>query len=302
MEKLSAMLDYKILDVSGHTITIFQVILLILVFLLVKVTIHSLEVIVKKRAERNDLDEGKKFAILKLIKYFLYIIGIILALQSLGFDISILLAGSAALLVGIGLGFQDIFKDFMSGIIILFDGSIKVGDVIEVESLVGVVREINLRTSKIRTREGIIIIVPNGYFISQNVINWTNSNKLTRFKIDVGVAYGSDVRLVERILVECAEEHESTVSRPKPFARFNNFGDSALEFQVYFWTERIWRIEHIKSEIRYEIDAAFRKNGVTIPFPQRDLHLRSSFDAKGTDKPIGFGKSGESGNRGTVEE
>ena len=274
MEKLSALLDYKILDVSGHSISIFQVILLILVFLLVKVTAHSLELIVKKRAERYDLDEGKKFAIIKLIKYFLYVIGIILALQSLGFDISILLAGSAALLVGIGLGFQDIFKDFMSGIIILFDGSIKVGDVIEVENLVGVVREINLRTSKIRTREGIIIIVPNGNFVSQKIINWTNSNKLTRFYVDVGVAYGSDVRLVERLLVECAEQHESTVNRPKPFARFNNFGSSSLEFQIYFWTERIWRIEHIKSEIRYEIDKSFREHNVVIAFPQMDVHMK----------------------------
>ena len=288
MEWLSNFLDYKLLEVSGHTVTLFQVIVLIVILLMVKLATHSLEVLIKKRSERYDLDEGKKFAVIKLIKYFLYLLALALGLESLGFDISILLAGSAAFLVVLGLGVQDIFKDFISGIILLFEGTIKVGDVIEIENLVGVVKEINIRTSLVRTREGIIIIVPNGNFISQNVINWTNSNKLTRFKIDVGVAYGSDVRLVEKLLVECAENHEMITSRPKPFARFNNFGDSSLEFQIYFWSEKIWRIENTKSDVRYSIDEAFRKNGVTIAFPQMDVHVKTGFDPKGTDKPIGF--------------
>ncbi len=211
-----------------------------------------------------------------------------LGLESLGFDISLLLAGSAALLVGIGLGLQDIFKDLISGIILLFEGSIKVGDVIEVNQLVGIVKEINIRTSKVRTRDGIMIIVPNGAFITQNVINWSNSNKLTRFNIDVGVAYGSDVRLVEKLLVECAEKNEMIMPRPKSFARFNNFGNSSLEFQVYFWTEKTWRVESIKSELRFGIDEAFRKNKVTIAFPQMDVYVKSGSESGSGDKPIGF--------------
>ena len=274
MEWLNNILDYKILEFSGHTVTIFQALTLLIILLIVQLIIRSIELIIKKRSEKYDLDEGKKFAIIKLIKYFIYVLAMVLALESLGFDISLLLAGSAALLVGIGLGMQEIFRDLISGIIILFDGSIKVGDVIEVENLVGVVKEINIRTSKVRTRDGIIIIVPNGGFISQNVINWSNSNKLTRFKIDVGVAYGSDVRLVEKLLVANAEENEMISSRPKPFARFNNFGDSSLEFQIYFWTEKIWRIENIKSELRFSIDAAFRENKVVIAFPQMDVHVK----------------------------
>jgi len=288
LEWLNNILEYKILEVSGKVVTPFQIIVLLLILLVVKLISRSIEYAFKKRAEKYDLDEGKKFAIIKLIKYFIYVLAIVFSLESLGFDISLLLAGSAALLVGIGLGLQDIFKDFISGIIILFGGSIKVGDVIEIDELVGVVKEINIRTSKVRTRDGIIIIVPNSNFIIQNVINWSNSNKLTRFKIEVGVAYGSDVRLVEKILVSCAEENEMVNSRPKPFARFNNFGDSSLEFQIYFWTEKIWRIENIKSELRFSIDDAFRKNGITIPFPQRDLHIKSGMDPRGTDNPIGF--------------
>lgn len=293
MSWISNVLDYKIFEVSGHVITLFQVLILTIILLAVRYVSRSLERIIKKRAEKYDLDEGKKFALIKLIKYFLYVMAIILTLQSLGFDISLLMAGSAALLVGVGIGLQDIFRDLISGIIILFEGGIKVGDVIEINNLVGLVKEINVRTSKVRTRDGIIIIVPNSTFINQNVINWSNSNKLTRFKVDVGVAYGSDVRLVERILVECAEKHEMISPRPKSFARFNNFGESALEFQLHFWTERIWRIENIKSELRFAIEETFRKNGVTIPFPQRDLHIRSGFDPKGMDKPIGFKKDGE---------
>jgi len=288
MEWLNNILDYKLLEFSGHTVTVFQLLLLTIILLIVKLVVHSIELIIKKRSEMYELDEGKKFAIIKLIKYFIYVLALVLALESLGFDISLFLAGSAALLVGIGLGLQDIFKDLISGIIILFDGSIKVGDVIEVENLVGVVKEINVRTSKVRTRDGIIIIVPNSGFINRNVINWSNSNKLTRFKIDVGVAYGSDVRLVEKLLVECAEQNEMIPSRPKAFARFNNFGSSSLEFQVYFWTEKVWRIENIKSELRFAIDAAFRANNITIAFPQLDVHVKSGGEPRTGERPVGF--------------
>lgn len=271
MKWLNNILDYKLLEFSNHTVTVFQIVLLVLILVFVMLVSRSLEHLIHRRAEKYDLDEGKKFAIVKLIKYFLYILAVVLAIESLGFDITLLLAGSAALLVGIGLGVQDIFKDLVSGIFILFEGSIKVGDVIE----------INIRTSKVRTRDGIIMIVPNSAFINQNVINWSNSNKLTRFHVNVGVAYGSDTRLVEKLLVECAETLENVATRPKPFARFNEFGESSLNFHIYFWSERIWRIENTRSELRFAIDDAFRKNGVTIPFPQRDLHLKSGFERKG---------------------
>ncbi len=287
MEWLNNILEYKILEISGHVVTLFDVLILAIILLAVRLITRSIEHVIQRRAEKYDLDEGKKFAIIKLIKYFLYVLAIVLGLESLGFDISLLLAGSAALLVGIGLGLQDIFKDLISGIIILFEGSIKVGDVIEINNLVGIVKEINIRTSKVRTRDGIMIIVPNGAFINQNVINWSNSNKLTRFKIDVGVAYGSDVRLVEKLLVKCAEENELVAKRPKSFARFNNFGNSSLEFQLYFWSERTWRVENIKSELRFAIDQEFRDHGVTIAFPQLDIHLKSGKGRSDND-PIGF--------------
>ena len=119
------------------------------------------------------------------------------------------------------------------------------------------------------------MLVPNSQLINDRVINWSNSNILTRFNVEVGVAYGSDVELVEKLLLEAANEEEIVSDRAHPFVRFADFGDSALSFELYFWSEEVWRIESVKSNIRFTIDKKFRANDVTIPFPQRDLHLRS---------------------------
>ena len=137
-------------------------------------------------------------------------------------------------------------------------------------------REIKLRTSKIKTRDGIVIFVPNSQLTNNRVINWTNSNVLTRFNIKVGVAYGSDTKLVEKILLEVANEEKTVNTRIKPFVRFLDFGDSSLDFEIHFWSEEVWRIEFIKSRMRFAIDKKFRDNNVSIPFPQRDLHIKSS--------------------------
>ena len=277
MEWLNDIISYKLIDIHGRSLTVFNIIILVAIFLVVKFIVKYFSKFFKKRiAPKYDIEEGKAFAILQLVKYLIYVIAIMLALESLGLNVTVLLAGSAALLVGLGLGIQEIFKDLVSGLILLFEGSLKVGDVIELESLVGVVKEINIRTSKVRTRDGIIIIVPNSNFINDKVINWSNSSRLTRFKVEVGVAYGSDVQLVQKILLECAAEVDHISSRPRSFVRFSEFGESSLNFELYFWSERVWLIENTKSELRFAIDAKFRENKVTIPFPQRDLHFKST--------------------------
>jgi small-conductance mechanosensitive channel len=281
MEWLTDILEYKIFDISGRSLTVFNLLLIVFIYIIVRVITKALSLLFLKRiAPKYQIDEGKAFSMLQLVKYFMYVIAFALALESLGINISLLLAGSAALLVGLGLGIQEIFKDLVSGLILLFEGSLKVGDVIEVDQLVGVVKEINIRTSKVRTRDGIIIIVPNSNFINEKVINWSNSSKLTRFHIKVGVAYGSDVNLVREILIQCAATDQHISQRPKPFVRFTDFADSSLEFQLYFWTERVWTIENTKSDLRFAIDEQFRQKGVVIPFPQRDLHI------KGGNSPI----------------
>lgn len=185
-----------------------------------------------------------------------------------------MLAGSAALLVGLGFGIQQIFNDLVSGIILLFEGNLKVGEIIQLENdIVGKVTMIGLRTSKIRTRDDITMIIPNSKFISDKVINWSQDQSTTRFQVEVGVAYGSDVELVTRLLLESAKENQAVETKPEPFVRFSDFGESSLNFQLLFWTNESFRCENVKSKLRYTIDRKFRENNVQIPFPQRDVHL-----------------------------
>jgi small-conductance mechanosensitive channel len=192
-----------------------------------------------------------------------------------------LIASISALLVGIGLGIQHFFNDVISGMVMLFDHSIKINDTVEIDnSLIGRVLKINLRTSEILTRENIIMIIPNSHFTTERVINWTHNAKLTRFTVSVGVAYGSDVRLVEKLLVEAAMEHPEVSKEPKPFALFSNFGDSSLDFDLKFWSEHTFLIEPIKSDLRFAIDQKFRDNNVTIPFPQQDVYIKTPIDMR----------------------
>jgi small-conductance mechanosensitive channel len=188
-----------------------------------------------------------------------------------------LIAGSAALLVGIGLGIQQIFNDIASGLFILFERNLKVNDVVQIEeNIIGRVLSIGLRTSKLETRDNIIMIIPNSKFISDNVINWSHIEVKTRFKVEIGVAYGSDVELVKNVLLECAKQHKDITNKPQPFVRFNDFGDSSLDFQLFFWTRKAFRVENIKSDLRFQIDIEFRKNDIIIPFPQTDVHLKKN--------------------------
>jgi len=188
----------------------------------------------------------------------------------------VLLFGSTALFVGLGFGLQEAFKDLVSGVILLFEGNVQVSDVIEMDNgIVGVVKVINLRTSKVRTRDGIMMVVPNSELINRRVVNWSNSNKLTRFHVTVGVAYGTDVEKVRDLLLEVAKKEDTITTRIPSFVRFSDFGDSALIFELHFWSEQVWRIENTKSNLRFEINKSFQQNKIQIPFPQRDLHIIS---------------------------
>jgi small-conductance mechanosensitive channel len=198
-------------------------------------------------------------------------------LDTVGIKITFLLASSAALLVGLGLGLQQLFQDFVSGITLLIEGTVKVGDIVETANgEVGQVDEINLRTSKLRTRDNIILIVPNSALIISPVINWSHIEQTTRFSVKVGVAYGSDVEKVTELLLMCTNEHKKIVKKPAPHVFFKDFGNSSLDFELLFYTNETFRVERIKSELRYAIDKAFRENNITIPFPQRDVHIISN--------------------------
>jgi len=278
LSSLKSILEYEFIQTDRFHISLVNIVTLLVIMGGARISFYLIAQLIKRARVNNEvIDKGKAYTISQLIKYFIYTIATIFAIESLGVNVSILIASSAALFVGIGLGLQNIFNDIVSGIFLLFEQSVAVGDLIEIDNLVGRVKEINIRTSRIKTRDDIMIIVPNSQLIGNNVINWSSENKRTRFVIEVGVMYGSDTRLVEKILIDCALNHKLVDSEPKPTVRFANFGDSSLDFELLFWTEEAWRVEIIRSDIRFAIDDAFRKNNVTIPFPQRDLHIKSGF-------------------------
>jgi small-conductance mechanosensitive channel len=186
-----------------------------------------------------------------------------------------LIAGSAALLVGVGLGLQQTFNDIISGIILLSERSIKIDDILEIDGDVVRIQKIGLRTSKGLNRDEISIIIPNSLITTNKVINWSHQARKTRFRINVGVAYGSDVDLVLNILEASALEHPDISDATQIEARFINFGNSSLDFQLLFFSESVFRIEKVKSEIRKIINRKFIENKITVPFPQMDIHLKS---------------------------
>ena len=280
MNNLRKILDFTLIESKYLTINLVDILFVILVIAFSRLAVYLINRILKRRVNKNQIDQGKAYAIAQMAKYFIYIIGIIIALDTIGVKITVLLAGSTALFVGLGLGLQDAFKDLSSGIIILTERTIKAHDIVEIDNIVGEVIEIGLRTTKLRTRDDIELIIPNQRLTAHHVINWSSSGIKTRFNVEVGVAYGSDTELVRQVLTEVAKNHNAVSSNPAPEVFFSNFGSSSLDFKLFFFSNNLFRIERVKSELRFEIDKAFRKNGITIAFPQMDIWFKNGPQAK----------------------
>ncbi len=224
---------------------------------------------------RRQFDRGIRDAVKKLLHYTLVLIGFLLAAGAAGFQLQNFMVLAGAFGIGIGFGLQDIVNNFISGIILLFERPIKVGDGILVDSDYGTVRQIGLRSTVIETLDQSELIVPNSQIISQKVTNWTLSTRRVRVVLPVGVAYGSQLELVMSILMEAAEQHTEVLSEPKPSPIFVEFGESSLNFELRVWISDVDKRPRVRSELLLAIDQRFREAGVEIPFPQRDLHLRS---------------------------
>ncbi|MCF8308517.1 MAG: mechanosensitive ion channel [Bacteroidales bacterium] len=275
IDKIKNVLQYEIFNSDNITLNISDLIFVVIIFFLTRLVIAIIRKIFFRPAERKKLSHSQAYTLFKVLKYFLVVAAVFIALQSIGINLTFFVAGSAALFVGIGLGVQDVFKDIIAGFILLFGKAVKVGDVIEVEGIVGRVTDIDFRVSKIVTRDDIDMLIPNTKLTNDKVINWSFNNEMTRFKVEVGVAYGSDVKLVRNILMKVAQEHQEIAKTKPPFVRFVDFGNSSLDFELFFWSENTFRIENILSDLRFKIDEEFRQNNVTIPFPQRDIHIRT---------------------------
>jgi small-conductance mechanosensitive channel len=255
-------------------IEIRDILVVIVILLLTNLLLKLVRKLVNRRLEEND--RGKFKAVFSFIKYFIYVAVITIALESTGVRVSVLLAGSAALLVGLGLGLQTLFQDIISGIFILTDKTLHINDIIEVDGKIGKVFEIRLRTTRMVTVDDKVMVIPNHVFLTRSLFNWTQNGDITTEVIDVGVAYGSDVELVSKLLAEAAGEHPKVLKNKEPGVLFMDFGDSALLFRLIFVIDEPFAQLRIKSDLRYAITEKFRENGITIPFPQRDVHWKGN--------------------------
>ena len=274
MESIREFLEIDLLNVGDHHIKVYSLLMALIIILLTKLITWIIKKAMFRKQKPNKID-GNTYALYQIIKYLIWVISFGLLLETMGVKVTVLIAGSAALLVGVGLGLQQTFNDIISGIILLSERSIRVGDILEIDADIVKIQEIGLRTSKGLNRDEISIIIPNSLITTNKVINWSHQSKQTRFKISVGVAYGSDVDLVLKILEESTLDHPDISDKATIEARLVDFGNSSLDFQVLFFSKNIFRIEKVKGDIRRIINQKFIENNITIPFPQMDLHLKS---------------------------
>lgn len=269
--------EHEFFRVGSRPFTVHSLFSILAILVVARLLVWLIGHVVHKRLRKlKRVDGGRSYAITAIAKYIIYALAAVLLIDAAGVNVTVLVAGSTALFVGLGFGLQNTFNDFVSGVILLFEGALEVDDIVEVNGVLGRVTSIGLRTSHIETKDQTSIIVPNSKFISENVINWSHQIDQTRLRISVGVAYGSDVPLVREVLISVANSHPEIQKVPGPDVFFSDFGDSALLFELLFWLEEPFESERILSEVRFGIEAAFQQSDIKIPFPQRDLHIVSS--------------------------
>ncbi|HUO84276.1 MAG TPA: mechanosensitive ion channel domain-containing protein [Thermoanaerobaculia bacterium] len=275
-ERLAAILDYRILQLGETRLTLGKIAYLVLLVALVIWLVGKIKKwIVLRLLNRTPLELHARQATATFIGYALLLVGFMIVLQTAGIDLTTLNVLAGAIGVGIGLGLQEVANNFISGLIILFERPIKVGDRIAVGDVNGSVVEIRARSTTVLTNENIAIIVPNSKFITENVINWSYNDPRIRFHVPVGVAYGSDPHEVEQALLEAARSVEEVLEEPAPGVWFTAFGESSLNFELRAWTSALLQNRgSFISKLNFAIHDQLRARGIAIPFPQRDLHLR----------------------------
>lgn len=268
---IAEFLSYKIWATDFFRLSVKSLLQVLLLLASARYGFWLLNRILMRSKAGEQYDEGRRYTILQISKYIIYTVVLVIALETIGVKVTALLAASTALFVGLGLGLQDAFKDLSSGVIILIERTLTVGDIIQIEHQIGKVEAVGLRTTTVRTRDDILIIVPNSKLTNETVINLTHSEETTRFAITVSVAFGSDTEQVSKILYDIAVKHPQSDDKEEPLVLLKDFGDSALIFELNFYTRDLFFVEKIKSDLRMEIDKEFFKNHIIIPFPQRTV-------------------------------
>jgi len=261
----------------GVTLSLFQIFLLIALLIAVFwISSRTKRFLFDRLLTKSGLDRALQYAISQIVSNVVLIVGIIIVLENTGIHLGALAVFAGAVGVGVGFGLQNITSNFISGLVILAERPITIGDRIEVAGIAGQVQQIRARSTVILTNDNIAMIVPNTKFIDSPVTNWTYGDPRVRFRVPVGVAYGTDVNKVCEALITAAREHPATLSDPAPNVYLEKFGESSIDFELVVWSrEMSYRPRRFKSDLNFLIDKHLRAAGIRIPYPQRDLHIRS---------------------------
>ena len=259
--------------IGHHAFTVLDLVEVVGVVFLARLILALLRRALRRAERFSTLDEGKRFIVHRMVSSVVWTFATLTVLSVLGLNLTAVWAGSAALLVGVGIGLQGFFNDVICGFVLLFEGGVAVGNVLEVDGQLVRVERIDLRSTRVVTLDGELVVLPNAKVAGDAVVNMSQGAKAIRMQVKVGVAYGSDVALVETLLLEAMAEQPEILKTPEPTVFFQDFGDSSLDFSVMGWHRDPWDRMAIQSRIRTAIDARFRAHGVEIPFPQRTLHV-----------------------------
>lgn len=270
-EKLKLLLNEHIDFSQDISVSVKDVMIIITVIFITTLILRFFLRIITRRLPEDD--KAKFKVVFGYFRWLIYLIIFLITLDAVGVNVTSVFAASAALLIGIGLALQTLFQDIISGVFILVDQTVHVGDIIEIDGKVGRVDEIKLRTTRAITLDNRVLVIPNHLYLTNSLFNWTQNNPNTREFVQVGVAYGSDVQLVKKLLIQAANKQSAVIEPEETSVLFSDFGDSSLTFKVIFTIEDSFNANGVKSDVRFEIEKLFREHNITIPFPQRDVHI-----------------------------
>ena len=278
MDTFKTIWNFDLFSVGGTSIHVGQLVLVLLVLVVGSMLSKLVERLIRRRLATTDLRPDAAYLLQRVAFYMLLVVVIMTALGLLNVPLAAFAFVSGAVAIGVGFGAQNIINNFISGWILLMERPIRIGDFIEIDNNMGVIEHIGNRSTRILRTDGVHMMIPNSQLLERVVVNWTLVDKRIRTTVRVGVAYGSPVDLVARLIDEAVNAEPDVMKDPEPAVSFEDFGDNALIFDAYFWAEvggeRFLR--EIRSSIRFRIDRLFRENGITIAFPQRDVHMNTS--------------------------
>ncbi|WP_299051214.1 mechanosensitive ion channel domain-containing protein [uncultured Polaribacter sp.] len=271
VEEANNILDYTFIFSKEISITVKGLLFIAFALIATAIILKFARRFLTRNLPQND--KLKFITVFTYVRWFIFVVIFLIGMHTAGVNVTAFFAASAALLIGVGLALQTLFQDIFSGVFILMDQSVHVGDIIELEGKIGRVLDIRLRTTRAVTIDNKVLVIPNHLYLTNILFNWTENGIETRESVTVGVAYGSDVEKVKSLLIEAAKSQEKVLKIPEPKVLFTDFADSALNFKVVFSLNNSFETQFVQSAIRFKIDQLFRENNITIPFPQRDVHF-----------------------------